>query len=189
MSRWRVWSMIYWQLFLFNGKIHLSRNQTTGKFFSGTAKWPFDLYLAKHFFFFFFFLNQNWVCVLLQKRFCSSVRWCLLRQHKQFLHAVSVTGFRSGWWKESSSSLIRNDSRGFQLSEQHSCGVVQRVGASLWRQCAWFTSWSCPFLSVWTLASYQPPRALTFSSVKCSCEQYCAVDFLLELNTLVCVKL
>lgn len=59
MSRWRVWSMIYWQLFLFNGKTHLSRNQTTGKFFSGTAKWPFDLYLAKHFFFFFFFFKSK----------------------------------------------------------------------------------------------------------------------------------
>lgn len=35
----------------------------------------------------------------------------------------------------------------------------------------------------------QPPGALTFSSVKCSCEQYCTVDLLLELNTLVCVKL
>lgn len=153
MSRWRVWSMVYWQLFLLSGKTLLSRNQTTGKFFSGTAKWPFDLYLAKHFFFF-FFLNQNWVLSFVaEKVLPKSVRWWLVRQHKQFLHAVSVTGFRSGWLKESSSCFIRNDSSDCRLSEQHSCGVVQRVGASLWRQCAWFTSWSCPFLSMWTLAS------------------------------------
>ena len=138
--------------FYLMGKTLLSRNQTMGKFFSGTANDPFTSTWQN--IFFFFFSNQNWVLSFVAgKVLLKSVRWCLLRQHKELLHAGSVIGFWSGWLKESSSCFIRNDSGDFQLSEQHTCGVIERAGESLWSRCAWSTSWSCLFLSMWTLAT------------------------------------
>lgn len=104
-------------VFLSNGKIVSSRNQTMGNFPSGTAKWTFCLLLAKHFY-------QTW--------FFSFVKGMMLLKYMrcQLLREQTVPLCRFCYWfsvwmiEGLLLVFIRNSPSDFQLPEQHSCGVM-----------------------------------------------------------------
>lgn len=143
------------QIFLCSRKTISRRNQTVGKFPSGTAKWPFCLPLGN------ILSNSDFECC--RGRGLAHIWEVVIIKTAQTIPPCRFChGFQLRRLNESSWCFIRNYASEFQLPEQHGCGVIQGVRTSLWSQNAPFPSWPCHFLLVWSPASSSVSFCLYF---------------------------
>lgn len=143
------------KIFLPSGKMVSRRNQTVGKFPSGTAKWPFCLPLGKIF--------SNLVFEICRGKGLARICEVVIIKTAQTIPPCRLChGFQLWRLNESSLWFIRNDPSEFQLPEQRGCGEIQWLRASPWSQNAPFPSWPSRFLSVWSLASSSASLYLDF---------------------------